>query len=290
MTRMGSSSWLLVAAVCFLGMATMTASAMPQGAMNNGKGNAQDPANTPIKQGYVVVTPTSAATAGLVAFETFGERRGSEVEQAGVLPSTMTTHAAMFVNSSGRLSRNVGVAIANPAATPANVVLVLKDETGKTIASATVGLPAHQQTARFVTQLFASQASVPSDFTGILDISSDIPVAVVGLRFRGLNFSTIPATILGPVSAVPVISTGVGGAASVILAHFATGGGWASEIVLANFGATALTVRVDLFAGDGTPLSATLNGQTNSTFQNITIPPGGVAILAPLDVDGDSDF
>jgi len=212
------------------------------------------------------------------------------VEQAGVLPSTMTTHAALFVSASGRLSRNVGVAIANPAATAANITLLLRDNTGTNLATTTFAIAAHQQTARFVTQLFANKASVPRDLTGTVDISSDIPVAVVGLRFRGVNFSTIPATILGPVSAVPSPGTGVGGPFAIILAHFAAGGGWASEIVVANVSATALTVRVDLFAADGTPLTATLNGQTGSSFINLTIPAGGVITLAPLDQDGDSDF
>jgi hypothetical protein len=243
-----------------------------------------------IKTGYVIVTPTSAATAGLVAFESFGERRGNQVEQAGVLPSTMTIHAALFVNASGRLSRNVGVAVANPSATSATITLLLRDSTGMSLATSTFALAAHQQTARFVTQLFASQASVPRDLTGTVDISSDVPVAVVGLRFRGENFSTIPATILGPVSAVPVISTGVGGPAAVVLAHFAEGGGWASEIVIANVGTQAVTVRVDIFASDGTPLAATLNGQSASSFTNLTIPAGGVITLAPRDKDGDSDF
>ncbi len=243
-----------------------------------------------IQTGYVVITPTSANTAGLVAFETFGERRGPDMEQAGVLPSIMTTNSALFVSASGRLSRNLGVAVANPSGNPANITLSLRDNTGKVLATTGFALAAHQQTARFVTQLFASSAAVPSDLTGTLAITSDIPVAVVGLRFRGLNFSTEPATILGPASGVPVISTGVGGPAAVILAHFAVGGGWASEIVMANVSAAELTVRVDLFANDGTPLSTTLNNQTGSSFVNISIPAGGVATLAPLDVDGDSGF
>jgi hypothetical protein len=51
-----------------------------------------------------------------------------------------------------------------------------------------------------------------------------------------------------------------------------------------------LTVRVDLFGTDGTPLTAMLNGQSNSSFLNLVIPAGGVITLAPLDQDGDSDF
>ncbi len=136
---------------------------------------------------------------------------------------------------------------------------------------------------RAANELIWLRPQTSNAFVGAID-----SVAVGGNR--GWNFSTEPATILGPVSSVPVISTGVGGPAAVILAHFATGGGWASEIVMANVASTAIIVRVDLFAADGTPLSATLNGKTGSSFVNIEIPAGGVATLAPLDSEGDSDF
>ena len=110
------------------------------------------------------------------------------------------------------------------------------------------------------------------------------------MRFRGANFSTLPATNLSSPIPVPVISTGVGGPNAVILAQFATGGGWATEIVIANSGAADLTVRVDLFGQDGNPLIATLNGESKSSFTNILVPKGGVVTLAPRNWDGDSDF
>jgi hypothetical protein len=264
--------------------------ALIQPAWANGNNSKDQDSATPVMVGYAVITPTSAATAGLVVFETFGEHQGNNFLQVGVLPSIMTTHAALFANADGRLSRNLGAAFANPSATPANIALTLRDETGTTVGTASFTVDAHQQTARFVTDFFANQQSVSKDFTGTLDISSNIPIAVMGLRSRGSNFSTIPATILGSVAPVPVIAANVGGPAAVILAQFAAGGGWASEIILANFGLAPLTVRVDLFASDGTPLTTTLNGQTGSSFQGITIPVGGVATLAPLNQDGDSDF
>jgi hypothetical protein len=181
----------------------------------------------------------------------------------------------------------LGVALANPSSGPAKITLTLRNAIGATVVTTSFGLDAHKQTARFVTQMFGDQKSVPRDFSGTLDISSDIPIAVMGLRLRGANFSTIPATILGPVAPVPVITTNVGGPASVILAHFAAGGGWASELVLANVGPDSITVRVDLYGPDGTPLSVILNGQSVSSFQGIAIPAGGVAILASEENDDD---
>lgn len=150
------------------------------------------------------------------------------------------------------------------------------------LATQTITLKALTQTAQFVSQLFASQPGVPKEFSGSLVLSSGLPIAVVGLRFRGENFSTVPATSLtGPV-AVPVINMGpAGGAGAVILPQFVAGVGWAAEPAIANTGTVPLVVRVDLFKQDGTPLVVTLNGTTSSSISGITIPPGGVVVLSP---------
>jgi hypothetical protein len=255
----------------------------------------KDRSSGSIQTGYAIVTPTPTQTLpntmGLVVFETFGELRPAGAAQAGVLPSPMTTKAMLFVSSSGRLSRNLGVAIANPSGGSISITIELRDAMGGVVATKSVQLLKQQQTARFVTELFADQPSVSKDFEGTLTLSSTTPFAVVGLRFRGENFSTIPATNVAPSTStdVPLIG-GVGGPGSVILAHFAVGGGWSSEIVLANASDKDLVVRVDLFKQDGTPLVTDLNNQSASTFGNITVKAGGLVVLAPLDKHGDSDF
>jgi hypothetical protein len=234
----------------------------------------------PIQSGYAVVT--SASTAGLVVFETFGFKHGFETTQAGVLPSDLTTDAVVFVNSSGRLSRNLGVAIVNPASTSVNVTLALRDDEGTVLASKTLTVTAGRQTARFVTELFADRPSVPKDLTGSIRITSTGPISVIGLRFRGLNFSTIPITNLTP----PATAS----SSLIVLPHFVAGGGWATEIVVVNTGNVTSTVRVDLFKADGTPLTANLNGQSKSSFTDLNIPAGGVITLSPREKDGSSRF
>jgi hypothetical protein len=274
----------------------------------------------PIQSGYAVVTPvttsgtaivlnakinetatglaatTTGTTTGLVVFETFGMRGEGNLgtTQAGVLPPDLTTNAMMFVDSEGRLSKNLGVAIVNPSSTNANVSLTLRKADGTQLGTTTVNVPSHQQTSKFVTELFATQSSVPKDVTGTLVITSvgtSGPVSVIGLRFRGRNFSTLPITNLsGNAGPLPGIAEGVGGDGAVLLPQFAAGGGWATELVLANTSTSPMTVRVDLFKNDGTPLSAALNGKTASSFRDLHIPAGGVIVLAPRDKDGDDDF
>jgi hypothetical protein len=252
----------------------------------------------PIQSGYGVVTPVAATSggtvSGLVVFETFGLRENSGTPQAGVLPPDLTTNAILFVDSNARLSKNLGVAIVNPNSTSVNVTMTLRKGDGTTAGTTTLTVPSLQQTSKFVTELFPNPA-VTSNITGTLAITSGgtsgLPVSVIGLRFRGSNFSTLPVTDLsGNAGSLPAMGAGIGGPGAVLLPQFAAGGGWATELVLANTGTSAITVRVDLFKNDGTPLTAALNGQTASSFTNLTIPAGGVITLAPRDSAGDDDF
>jgi hypothetical protein len=265
----------------------------------------------PIQAGYAVITPvlvetsattggttttTTTSTSGLVVFETFGLRHdGGNATQAGVLPPDLTTNSMLFVDSEGRLGKNIGVAIVNPNSTGANVDLTLRKADGTTVAMGTLNVPSHQQISKMVMQLFTTGASVPSDVTGTLVItssgSSNLPVSVIGLRFRGSNFSTIPATNLsGSTSPLPNITPDAGGPGAILLPQFAAGGGWATELVMVNSSGSPMVVRVDLFKQDGTPLSTSLNGKTGSSFTGINIPAGAVVILAPRDPNGDDDF
>ncbi len=272
----------------FFGM-LVSAWSMPPQAATQGHGNGKNNPNDPLKSGYVVVTPTTSEP-GLAVFETFGQSRGNDFTQAGVLPSELVTEAIMYVSESNRLSRNLGIAFTNPTSSEASIFLTLRDEQGSDIAAASLTLAGHHQTAQFVTQLFSGHPSLLHDVTGTIDIVSNIPIAVVGLRFRGANFSTLPVTRLSIPAALPLISADIGGPDAVILPQFAAGGGWASEIVIANTGTSSLTVRVDLFGPDGLPLVTDLNGQSGSSFKNITIPGHGVFTLSPKDSNGDSNF
>jgi len=262
----------------------------------------------PIQAGYAVVTPVAVTTGttsggtvnstGLVVFATYGLREdggGAPATQAGVLPPDLTTSALLFVDSEGRLSKNIGVAIVNPNSSNVNVDLTLRKADGTTAVTGTLNIPSHNQVSQMLTQLFSSSTSVPSNIVGTLAItsagSSNLPVSVIGLRFRGSNFSTLPATNLaGNSGPLPNITANAGGAGAVLIPQFAAGGGWATELVMVNTSTSPMTVRVDLFKQDGTPLTTSLNSQSASSFTNINIPAGGVAVLAPRNNDGDDDF
>ncbi len=248
--------------------------------------------NGPVQAGFAVITPLPTTGGGTMAvFATFGMKHGGEVQQAAVLPPGLTTNAILFVSSSGRLSRNLGVAIVNPDGANANVTMTLRDDDGTQLGTKTITVEGRQQTSKLITELFSTEAYRSRDVTGTLAITSTSPIALTGLRFRGANFSTLPVTSLAAsTAAVPVFVTGVGGAGAVLLPQFVAGGGWATEIVIANTGTATLTVRLDLFKQDGTDLTTSLNGTTGHSFTSLSIPGGGVLTIAPRDTRGDSDF
>jgi len=74
---------------------------------------------------------------------------------------------------------------------------------------------------------------------------------------------------------------GVGGLGAVLLPQFVTGSGWTTEIEIMNTTANTLTVRLDVFSADGTPLTVKLNGVTASSFTNLIVPANGLLKIEP---------
>lgn len=251
--------------------------------------------SSPLVTGYAVVTitqgPSQQGNGGvLVAFESLGWRIGVPAIQASVLPATLTTRMVFFSTANARLSLNTGVAICNPGTTDAIVTMVLRDAGGILTSTNSVAVPARQQASKYVSELFTGVPTLPPDFDGTLTVTSNVPVGVVAFRFTNSTFSTIPVASLSASVPVPLMSSGIGGSNSVLLPQFATSGFWATEIVMLNNGAQPIAVRIDLFNHDGSPLVATLNHQSASSFTNIVVAPGGTVIYAPRNAAGDSDF
>jgi hypothetical protein len=242
-----------------------------------------------IQSGYAVVTPSSGGASQITVFETFGLSGLGGTSNASVFASGLTTEASLFVRTGGRLGRDAGFAVANPWPNMnSNITVSLRDSTGTLIGTDTFTLNALHQTSQFITELLRLNRS--TDVTGTVTVTSSIPIAFVGLRFRGPTFSTLPVTSLVPPAPVPVISPGIGGPGAAVLPDFVAGGGWASQVVISNLGTTSVTVQLDLFKQDGTPLTTSLNGMHCSSFPGVVVPAGGVVVLAPLNQWGDDDF
>jgi hypothetical protein len=179
------------------------------------------------------------------------------------------------------------------------VTFTLRDESGIVLGSpANVSVPAHQQIAKFVSDVFGADI-IANGFRGSLRMQSSTPFAVTGLRFSGSIFSTLPVAINASVPGVPTMtltagstpnSPGagtVGGTTAIIIPQFAIAGGWATEVALVNNSSATVVGRIDVFDTTGAPMPVDLNGETRSTF-TYSIPVGGTFVLAPRDSNGQS--
>lgn len=272
-------------------------SGFAQGGSGDGKAmTAGAPAAT-TQSGYAVITPANIGTE-LTVMETFGQQTPDVVTAAGFAAPDLITVASIFVDVAGRLERNLALAIANPNPGDATITFTLRRDDGTYLGARTFSMPPHTQFDKFITELIPIEAAASSggpltpvkEYTGTLSIISNVPISVLGLRFRGSMFSTLPVTNYGTSSPLPSLSLEVGGPSAILLPQFATDGGWATQLVITNPSTFKAVFRVDLFKGDGSPMTATLNGTTGSSFVDLSVPPGGVLVLSPRDAKGDHRF
>ena len=252
-----------------------------------------------VKSGYLVITPDGSSDAPTVTF-TYGTiSQGAVQSQAGFVPATMATDASMFVEVIPSIGRNIGVAIVNPASNVNAVTLTLRDENGFILGSPTnISVASRQQVAKFINELFGADV-ISNGFRGSLRMQSASPFAVMGLRFAGTVFSTLPIAVTAGISGVPSITLAagptanspaagtVGGTTAVLIPEFAIAGGWATQVALVNNSNATLAGRIDIFDTSGRPMPVKMNGETRSTF-TYSIPVGGTFVLSPRDLNGQS--
>jgi hypothetical protein len=145
-----------------------------------------------LETGYAVVTPLAGTGEGLSVSETFGEQIGVNLFQASVLNSPLVTLTDVVLNVDPQTGSNTGIAIINPSTSLATVVLSARNQQGAEIATRTITIGAHQQISDFVTDLFPGEPNFAQGVSGLLFISSNIPIGVVALAFSGGTFTSLP--------------------------------------------------------------------------------------------------
>ena len=166
-----------------------------------------------IQVGWAVVTPTSGTGAGLSVSETFGELVDNNFFQASVIASPLVTLTNVVVNSNPATGVNTGIAMVNPNDTPVTVSMTLGNQQGLTTDTRTFTLGAHQQVSKFITEFFLGNSLLQAPLTGLVFISSGLPIGVVGLAFTGFSFASLPVatqlTVANVTSTNPVPINGV---------------------------------------------------------------------------------
>jgi hypothetical protein len=149
-------------------------------------------ASGPLQTGWAVVTPISGTGDGLSVSETFGQEIGGNLFQASVLNSPPVTLTDIVLNVDPANGSNTGIAIVNPNPSTATVTLNARNQLGAEVATRTITIGAHGQISDFATQLFPGDPNFIQGFTGLLFISSDAAVGVLGLNFSGGTFASLP--------------------------------------------------------------------------------------------------
>jgi hypothetical protein len=222
----------------------------------------------PLRTGFAVVTPITGGRLALSVTETFTERFGGHLLQSTVQPSPLVTRTSIVVTSDPAAEANTGIAILDPFDVPAILSLNLLNRQGIIIGARTLIVGARQQRSRFLTELFAGVPELTGSFTGQLQISSNVPIAVLALAFSGPSFTALPATQLS-------VSNAADG--TFFLPQVAAGAGWTSTITIANISILPQSVRIDFFdSGADPPGMPTIA----SSIPNIVIQPGGVVTFS----------
>lgn len=240
-----------------------------------------------LQRGYLIVTG-DAGSALPVTTLTYGTLSGGIVQsQAVVMPTPLTANTSMALNLVLGIGRNLGVAIANPGGTSAQITITLYGVNGDAVGTpATFSIPAGGQIARFVTELLPS-TTLGAAFRGSINVQGSTPVSIIGFQFSGAQFSTVTVPVSNP-AAIPANGP-VGGPNAIMFPQFVMSAGWATALDLLNNTSTPMTGRVDVFDPSGNPLAVQWNGSTQSNF-TYSIPPNGTVSLSPRDTNGQSPF
>jgi P pilus assembly chaperone PapD len=194
-------------------------------------------------QGYAAFTLPSGVF-GYGVFRGQGDQEAVvPLSDAGASSNTLTWDETNLITA---------VAIVNPSSTAATVGVTLWDENGNTIGTSSVALPPNGKMAAALRSLPGLGGMVGKRGSARFSVSAG-SVAVLGLRFDGLAFTSIPTTN----------STSASSSRSSILPQFAFGGGWYTALYFTNLTGAAVSFPVSFVGDAGTPLTVpSLGGST----------------------------
>jgi NHL repeat len=203
--------------------------------------------------GTVRVVPDTgmSAPSGLVIFAF--RNGGVVVSEAGVPSEAAGTAFRLFAETSGSFPKSgslqTGVAITNPSPGAAQVSLQLIPAGGGTIIRGNLSIPPNGQVAKFLSEIPGLE-SLPSEFQGVLRVSSVSPISVVGLRGR---YNERADFLMSAAAAVD--DSAFPGSQPSFFPHFVFGGGFTTQFILLGpqTGTTSSGI-LQFFSDSGIPL------------------------------------
>jgi hypothetical protein len=171
------------------------------------------------------------------------------VSETSVFATPTGTAFRVYVESSGPGSVNgqilSGLAIANAAPDSNSIALELTNLSGTAVGGIqTFALPGKGEISKFLSEWFTN---LPSDFRGILRITSTAPVGVVDLRARYNSRSDFLVTT------IPAVNESAPQTGAVVFPHVVSGGGYNTQIILFGQLSGSAAGTLSFTSANGTP-------------------------------------
>jgi hypothetical protein len=198
--------------------------------------------SAPVRTGYLVVRPaggTKAPVAGAVFSLT---QNGLLVAATGVIPAAASRRVRLFYDRTA--GHDTGVAIVNLSDATGNMQLTLRNLGGGTGSPATQRLNARSHSARFISEI---SPTLPVGSRGALEVTSDVPIAVIALRSTQSGGRFLLSTLAVDDLDRPAPS------AVRYFPHTVVGGGYSTDFIILNQGGNIAPVQLILTSASGNP-------------------------------------
>jgi sugar lactone lactonase YvrE len=197
---------------------------------------------TAVRTGAVRITP-SPLSLSPVASTVFSFRQsGIVVTESGVATSGTSRSFRLFAETG---AVRTGLAFMNASAAPGVLHFTLLDFDGRQVASSDpLSIAAGERLSMFIHEL-PGFTNLPWDFRGVLRISADVPISVVGLRGY---YNERGEFLIATTPALPEDSPAIPGES--IFPHIVTGAGYTTEFLLLSGGGSA-SGNVDFVSQSG---------------------------------------
>ena len=170
------------------------------------------------------------------------------VSETSVFAVSTGSAFRMFVESAGSTQGQIlsGIAVANSSATPTTVALELTKLDGSAVGGVqSFSLSGKGEISKFLNEMFPT---LPSDFKGVLRITSTAPVGVVDLRARYNSRNDFLVTTMPPANQNAPETR------AVVFPHLVSGGGYKTQIILFGQPAGSATGALSFTSTNGTPV------------------------------------
>ena len=192
------------------------------------------PANVPVLVGGAKLSANGPAD-GFAIFHRISDG------QEAVVPLEMRNASSYLLPFDNTGGMALGVAMENVSSLPANITVILRNDTGAQIGTSSVSLAGNAHISFVMATQFPATAGIRG--TAEFDTPVGGQISLLGIRFSAANALTT----------IPVLA-GAGTSAGSF-AHIASGNGWTTTFVLVNTGTSGAAVHLGFFADNGSPLT-----------------------------------